>query len=927
MFGKNHHIGESNNNNKMKKMKINKMHIIVASIILVIIIIVLITIGNLSNLMGNSVVSQYYCEDPSYKLDGDKCVKEIKANPAFLGDINLDNKVSEEDLNLLTEYADLVFMDEQDKSNLSNLQVKVSDINEDGEVYYNDESILREYLSGSISTYGAYFENIGVKRLCEEGYTLKNDYCIKEVIVPALVKENKLNDSNDDIINTPSGSINSGYSNYYKIHYEANGGVGRMSDQSALYGRNNLLKNNLFKRVNYNFLGWNAYDKNNDLWYCYSQNNELNWYKENECSSKYLYKNREKFIETNDNYNIIIMYAQWSDEYIIDYNANGGIGETSSQTIHYNNPEQLITNNFSKDNNYFMGWRIYRSIDDSWYCYASNDNEKKDWLKKSNCDKNGYVIFKNEQIPNFNTIPSSNITLYAQWLGFELKDDLSKKKTSGSYIMGADDKKININAKISSNNTKYYYKWLTYRYDTQSYESKCSILSNNIDKSMDLTLGPRKGKFVIYYDSQCLDKALDIYTKSYTHDSYKDSSKVSVQISPSKMTTTNVYNNEKIVIKNIDKVDNIPNNTIVNFDVDYKLFDKSKEYYYYWLILDEKNSVLSRSEFIKINENDKLTVDINFNYNDNKMRNASEIYGIFIITTLPDFLLDRHWLSGVERYNSNTSQYAVGTLKYKFKKYIMNIDTNGGKTVQISNGEWTPSKMKQIKTESKNIINNNGDGYIRENIYKEGYDIAGFRLKNSKGNYFCYTNTNKTKKDFTSASNCKEYGYIILTKADNLPEEYINDKVIIETQWTDKPVEVKISNNKKTKYKKDEKITNTISFKVNSNAQKYYYKIQEKHFSLSGDTKNWTDKQIIKNLDIYSKDYLGTNSYWNGFALASSQCQEVKDSTQATYTLPIKQEINVMGVVIYRDSSCRYPIDSIKNVYQNPQIYRCTNCK
>lgn len=83
MFGKNHHIGESNNI-KIKKGKINKIHIIVASIILVIIIIVLITTGSLSNLMGNSVVSQYYCEDPSYKLDGDKCVKEIKTNYLFL---------------------------------------------------------------------------------------------------------------------------------------------------------------------------------------------------------------------------------------------------------------------------------------------------------------------------------------------------------------------------------------------------------------------------------------------------------------------------------------------------------------------------------------------------------------------------------------------------------------------------------------------------------------------------------------------------------------------------------------------------------------------------------------------------------------------------------------------------------------------------
>lgn len=917
MLGKNHHIGESNNN-KTKKGKINKIHIIVASIILVIIIVVLITTGSLSNLMGNSVVSQYYCEDSSYKLDGDKCVKEIKANPVFLGDINLDNKVSEEDLNLLTEYAELVFEDEQDKSNLSAIQVKVSDINEDGEVYYNDESILREYLSGSISTYGVYFENIGVKRFCEDGYTLKNDYCSKEVIVPALVKENKLNDSNDDIINTPSGSINSGDSNYYKIHYEANGGVGRMSDQSALYGRNNLLKNNLFKRVNYNFLGWNAYDKNNDLWYCYSQNNELNWYKENECNSKYLYKNREKFIETNDNYNTIIMYAQWSDEYIIDYNGNGGIGEMSSQTIYYNNPEQLIANNFSKDNNYFMGWRIYRSIDDSWYCYASNDNEKKDWLKKSNCDKNGYVMFKNEQISNFNTIPSSNITLYAQWLGFELKDDLSKKKTSGSYIMDSKDKEININTKTNSNGNRYYYKWLTYRYDTQSYESKCSILSNNIDKSMDLTLGPRKGKFVIYYDSQCLDKALDIDTNKYVHYSYRDSGKISLKLTPVEMITSNVKTGDKKSISNVDNISEVPNNTSIRFNVDYKIYDTSKDYYYRWQIRDNynaHNALVSQGEFIKINNNEPIVVTIDMNMNTNfQLRNYSEIYGwLFVTTTMP--------------YSSFNDHYNAKTPTYKFKKYVVDIDPNGGKIISGPDTAWPPSKSKVENYKPETIVSNSGYGNIRRiSYYKSGYDVAGFRLKDSKGNYFCYTNVNKIKKDFTSVSNCKEYGYIVLTKADNLPEEYIGDKVIIETQWTDKPVEVKISKNKNKKYKKGEKITNTVTFKLNCN-EKFYYRIGGIYLNLGSNIADWSDKQIIKHFDIYSKDYTGNSTYWSQSGFSSNQCQEVKDSSQITYTLLMKQEINLMGLAIYRDNYCMYPIESIKNVYQNPQIYRCTNCK
>lgn len=183
--------------------------IIILSILFIISFFLVISYTNLFSLMGNTV-TQYYCNDSSYTLQGDNCVRITKEGYALLGDVSLDNKITEDDLNILSSYADLVFTGDENSANLSDLQIKVADIDQDGEISYIDSTILSEYLSGIINTYYAYTDDIGIKRLCSDGFKLNSDTCIKKEVTKASSKELEAVDltvTDDNNTNIDKGDI------------------------------------------------------------------------------------------------------------------------------------------------------------------------------------------------------------------------------------------------------------------------------------------------------------------------------------------------------------------------------------------------------------------------------------------------------------------------------------------------------------------------------------------------------------------------------------------------------------------------------------------------------------------------------------------------------------------------------------------------
>ena len=184
------HVGRPSNK-ELKRKKIRKILLFssILGIVLLVVVGVLLfsnifktSIGNSSN--KNIATKQYYCDETGFKLTGSKCKKTITQQPFTLGDINLDSKVSDEDLILLSNYLD----NEDDK--LTKFQHSLADVDQNGELSYVDASLLNDYVNknNSVGTSAVYYENIGVLKICEEGFTLKSGKCTKTITKDAKIK-------------------------------------------------------------------------------------------------------------------------------------------------------------------------------------------------------------------------------------------------------------------------------------------------------------------------------------------------------------------------------------------------------------------------------------------------------------------------------------------------------------------------------------------------------------------------------------------------------------------------------------------------------------------------------------------------------------------------------------------------------------------
>ena len=201
MFEKKQVVGSDNDNNKRKMIK--KMFLICIPILLVIIGVLVFTNTDLSKIMGNSVTT-YECDD-GYTLKEDKCVKEIKKQAYLIGDVDMDGSVTLADADLIRKYVDDIEFGDGKTVQLSEYQLRLADINKDDDVYYIDEEILKSKLSGNPGTYGNYASDIDEEKICEEGFELKNDFCVKEDIVSP--KDNTISSKNNTIFSKDDDSV------------------------------------------------------------------------------------------------------------------------------------------------------------------------------------------------------------------------------------------------------------------------------------------------------------------------------------------------------------------------------------------------------------------------------------------------------------------------------------------------------------------------------------------------------------------------------------------------------------------------------------------------------------------------------------------------------------------------------------------------
>lgn len=115
----------------------------------------------------------------------------------------------------------------------------------------------------------------------------------------------------------------------------------------------------------------------------------------------------------------ISLYAQWQiNTYTITYNANGGTGSMSSQTVEWQETFTLSNNAFKREGYKFLGWNLYRNADSKWYVIGQG------WLTEDEILAGGYEkkIYENQDELIFdaswikgNENVISQYTLYAIW--------------------------------------------------------------------------------------------------------------------------------------------------------------------------------------------------------------------------------------------------------------------------------------------------------------------------------------------------------------------------------------------------------------------------------------------------------------------------------------------------------------------------------
>ena len=123
--------------------------------------------------------------------------------------------------------------------------------------------------------------------------------------------------------------------NSYKIHFNANGGTGTMSDQTVAFDASANLNSNAFAYTGRHFIGW-ATSANGTVVY------------NNGASVKNL---------TTVNGGTVNLYAKWEiNTYKIRFNANGGTGSMNDLDMTYGTAKNLTANAFTKTGFTFKGW-------------------------------------------------------------------------------------------------------------------------------------------------------------------------------------------------------------------------------------------------------------------------------------------------------------------------------------------------------------------------------------------------------------------------------------------------------------------------------------------------------------------------------------------------------------------------------------------
>lgn len=115
----------------------------------------------------------------------------------------------------------------------------------------------------------------------------------------------------------------------FTVKFDANGGTGKMQDQTVEYGKSTALRANAFTREDCTFAGWRA-ERSNGKIYSYDAKGVLTWHEPSEVVNLKIYKDKQTVAKTAPAGDTVTMKALWVQNNgdcrtIGDLNADGKV--------------------------------------------------------------------------------------------------------------------------------------------------------------------------------------------------------------------------------------------------------------------------------------------------------------------------------------------------------------------------------------------------------------------------------------------------------------------------------------------------------------------------------------------------------------------------------------------------------------------------
>ena len=501
MFRKNH-VGRPSNE-ELKRRRNKKILLVSIPVVLVGFFSILIATGNLSNIMGNSVID-YYCEDNSYTLDGSDCVKTIAKKPVLLGDLNLDTIIDNTDLDTLKKYIEDV-----NSIELSKIQLKTADINQDSIVNILDVQILEGYINKDIKIYTNYSKKIGVEKICEDDYTLNGKYCVVYEIIPAIQKEEKSSSEKQE-----KKEISTKDSIGVKFETQTKG---TSAPKGTKYRFN--VKFDIKDTANTYYYRWRTYkgEKENFVGGCYKVTSTNEHVKE------------LTIIDAEPRYGTITIYSDSSCANRVNelpvvstnkYTCSNcaplevKVDETlsSSQPQGKVVPITLSFNVIDKTSKYYYRWRTYKADKENFVggCYEIKPNDKSSktlTIIDSDTRKGTITVYSDSSCKNkVNTVPVLETTKYTCSNCNNNKITINYNANGGSGTMNTQqkgyDETKNISANKFSRNGYYFIGWRNYNNSKKQW--MCYKNSNKSSYGYTQESNCKKYGYLIYRDSQSI---------------------------------------------------------------------------------------------------------------------------------------------------------------------------------------------------------------------------------------------------------------------------------------------------------------------------------------------------------------------------------------------------------------------------------------